>query len=143
MKSEEVSCMDKLVVDSYISNSGILLCVGAVLAFLTVALGAFGAHAIRGRVPAERLANYQTGVQYQMFHALALLVLGCWYRLSPSALVMWAAWLMVAGVVLFSGSLYALTFTGQRRWGAVTPLGGLCFLGGWLCAMIAAIGLLG
>lgn len=102
---------------------------GSVLGFLGVALGAFGAHGLRERISAESLAIYQTGVQYHMIHALALLALA-----ALSDRVRWASlvgWLFVFGVVIFSGSLYLLAITGERWLGAVTPLGGVCFLGGW------------
>lgn len=110
--------------------------IGALLALLAVALGAFGAHALRAKVTAERLAVYQTGVQYQMYHALALLFLGVWSRTASSSLLMAAGWLFIIGVILFSGSLYTLTVTGVRRVGAITPVGGLCFLAGWVCVLI-------
>ena len=107
-----------------------LVATGAVLAFLAVGLGAFGAHGLRDRVTPEALAIYQTGVQYHAMHSLALLLLAALtphMRLSP-----WTARLFVAGIVIFSGSLYALAMTGQKWLGAITPIGGLCFLAGWL-----------
>jgi uncharacterized membrane protein YgdD (TMEM256/DUF423 family) len=109
---------------------------GAVLGFLAVALGAFGAHALRSRVAPALVETFETGVRYQMYHALALLACA-WVldRRAPGAAA-WAtaaAWLFLAGVVLFSGSLYVLTVSGARWWGAVTPLGGLAFLAGWAC----------
>ncbi|MCY0875767.1 MAG: DUF423 domain-containing protein [Firmicutes bacterium] len=115
------------------------LVIGAVMAFLAVLLGAFGAHALRGKVTAERLASYQTGVQYQMFHGLALLVIGLWTSISPSHQLIIGAWCLVVGIVLFSGSLYLLTVTGVRRFGAITPLGGVAFLGGWVFVFLAAL----
>lgn len=119
--------------------NGTLLALGAALAFLTVALGAFGAHAIRGRIPDERLAVYQTGVQYQMFHALAILATGILRAIRPHAPWGWAAGLFVAGTVLFSGSLYALALSGRKRLGAITPVGGAAFLAGWVVFLIAAL----
>lgn len=101
--------------------------IGATLAFLSVAFGAFGAHALRERLSAEMIAIFQTGVQYQFMHALALLVLG----LAAKERYKLTGWLFVAGVVVFSGSLYALALTGVRGIGAITPLGGVCFLAGW------------
>ena len=102
---------------------------GAVLAFISVALGAFGAHVLRDRLSAESLAIYQTGAQYQMYHALALIGLSMAApRLRSPAMI---GWLFVFGVLIFSGSLYLLAITGQTWLGAVTPLGGLCFLAGW------------
>jgi uncharacterized membrane protein YgdD (TMEM256/DUF423 family) len=107
---------------------------GAVSAFLGVALGAFGAHALKSRLSSEALAIFETGVRYQMFHALALLVVAA--RLpDPRGSI--AGWLFVAGTVLFSGSLYALALTGIRGLGAITPVGGLCFLAGWALLALA------
>lgn len=117
----------------------LFLFLGSVLGFLAVALGAFGAHALRSRMEADLMAVYQTGVQYHMYHALALLLTAVLCRFFPqSPLFMWAGWLFFAGVVVFSGSLYVLSMTGVRAWGAVTPVGGLAFLAGWLLLMIAA-----
>jgi uncharacterized membrane protein YgdD (TMEM256/DUF423 family) len=104
---------------------------GAVSGFLAVALGAFGAHALRDRLAADMLAVFETGVRYQFLHALALLVAGSTAPAGASGTIRGAGGCFVAGTVLFSGSLYALAFTGVRLWGAVTPLGGLCFLAGW------------
>ena len=104
---------------------------GATSAGLAVAAGAFGAHLLRGRVPADLLAVFETGARYQMYHALALLlVAGALSRGAAPALRV-AGTLFVVGTVLFSGSLYLLALTDVRWLGAVTPLGGLCFLGGW------------
>jgi uncharacterized membrane protein YgdD (TMEM256/DUF423 family) len=116
------------------------LVLGSGFAFLGVALGAFGAHALRGRLAPEMLAIYQTGVQYQMFHALGLVLIGAVAdRLDAARLVAWATGLLASGVLLFSGSLYALAWTGARGLGAVTPLGGVCFLLGWLLLAVAAV----
>ncbi len=106
---------------------------GASLAFLAVAFGAFGAHALRSRVEPDLLPTFETGVRYHMYHALALLACAWAYDRWGSPQIAWTAWLFVAGIVLFSGSLYLLTLTGQRWWGAVTPLGGVAFLAGWVC----------
>ncbi len=116
------------------------LLLGALNAFLSVALGAFGAHALRSRITPDLLAIYQTGVQYHMVHALGLLLIAALSeRLTATALVRWSGWLLVAGIVLFSGSLYALALTGIRILGAITPLGGLCFLAGWALLATAAL----
>lgn len=109
--------------------------IGAALAFFAVAFGAFGAHALRDQLPADRLATFQTGVQYQAMHALALLALGLSQHKHRGLIV--ACWLFLAGVVVFSGSLYALAITGTRGFGAITPIGGVCFLSGWLMVFIA------
>jgi len=97
-----------------------------------VALGAFGAHALRARLAPEMLAVFETGVRYQFMHALALLFVGQVARGGRTAPARLAGGLFVAGSVLFPGSLYALALTGMRAWGAITPLGGLAFLAGWL-----------
>lgn len=115
-----------------------LLVAGCVFAFLAVAFGAFGAHALRKRLTADALAVFHTGVQYQMYHALALLVVGVMGRIfGMNGLMIAAGWLFIAGIVVFSGSLYTLVLTGVRRLGAITPLGGLCFLLGWLFLAIS------
>jgi len=111
----------------------LFLVLGSLSAFLGVGLGAFGAHALRSRLSADLLAIFEVGVRYHMYHALALLAIGIAYARWPSSFVTAAGWAFVAGTVLFSGSLYALAFTGVRGWGAVTPFGGLAFLAGWLC----------
>ncbi|MFO1417936.1 MAG: DUF423 domain-containing protein [Methylotetracoccus sp.] len=102
----------------------------ALSGFAGVAMGAFGAHALRSRLPEDLLAVYQTGVQYQLWHSIALLVLAL-HSVRSAALV-WAGRSMVVGIVLFSGSLYALALSGERWLGAVTPLGGVSLLCGWL-----------
>ena len=103
---------------------------GAVLAALAVAAGAFAAHGLRTRLTPELLAIFETGARSQMYHALGLLAVACVVGRAPGAAA--AGWCFVAGVVLFSGSLYALALSGARWLGAVTPLGGLAFLAGWL-----------
>ena len=118
--------------------SGLFFGLGCVSAFVAVALGAFGAHALRGRLVPDMLAVFEIGVRYQMYHALALLAVGgIAARWGGSAAVA-AGWLFVAGTVLFSGSLYALAFTGQRWLGAVTPVGGAALLVGWAALAWAA-----
>ncbi|HSU14173.1 DUF423 domain-containing protein [Longimicrobium sp.] len=111
---------------------------GCAFGFLGVAAGAFGAHALRSRVPAELLAVFETGARYQMYHALALLAVALVAGRAPSKAARAAGWLFAAGIVVFSGSLYLLALTGVRVLGAVTPLGGLCFLGGWIALALAA-----
>jgi uncharacterized membrane protein YgdD (TMEM256/DUF423 family) len=103
----------------------------AVLALVGVALGAFGAHGLRGMLSAQDLATFETGVRYQMYHALALLGVAWATTRWPGGSTVAAGWLFVAGILIFSGSLYVLVLTGQRWLGAVTPLGGLSFLLGW------------
>jgi uncharacterized membrane protein YgdD (TMEM256/DUF423 family) len=111
---------------------------GNLLGGLSVALGAFGAHGLRSRLPTERLDNFETAARYQMYHALALLAAAfAAGAANASALPVIAGWLFIAGTLLFSGSLYLLVFTGRRAWGAVTPFGGLAFIAGWICLALA------
>jgi uncharacterized membrane protein YgdD (TMEM256/DUF423 family) len=112
---------------------------GSLSAGLAVALGAFGAHALKARLSPEMLAVYETGVRYQMFHALALLAVAWAGTRWPGGLVTTSGWLFVAGTVLFSGSLVALSLTGVRGLGAVTPIGGVAWLLGWGCLAWAAL----
>lgn len=108
------------------------LALGAILAFAAVALGAFGAHALKSRLAPDSAAVWQTAVLYHGWHALALVGAGLFLMQRPdAAAIVVAGWLFLAGVVLFSGSLYALALTGVRGFGAVTPFGGLAFLAGW------------
>ncbi len=118
----------------------VMLFAGSVSAGLAVALGAFGAHGLRTRLSPEMLAVYETGVRYQMYHALALLAVA-WAaaRWPGAALTVWAGWMFVAGTVLFSGSLYVLALTGRAWLGAVTPFGGVAFIAGWVCLALAAL----
>jgi uncharacterized membrane protein YgdD (TMEM256/DUF423 family) len=114
-----------------VTSARTLLCAAALLALAT-ACGAFGAHALRGVLSAERLALWETAVRYQFFHALGLLAVGLALRELPLAALRAAAVLILAGVLLFSGSLYALALGGARLLGLLTPLGGLCWIAGWL-----------
>ncbi len=111
---------------------------GSVSAGIAVALGAFGAHALKARLSPEMLAVYETGVRYQMFHALALLAVAWACTRWPRGLVTTSGWLFVAGTVLFSGSLVALSLTGVRGLGVITPIGGVAWLVGWACLAWAA-----
>jgi uncharacterized membrane protein YgdD (TMEM256/DUF423 family) len=110
---------------------------GSLLAFLTVALGAWGAHALRGTLSPELLEVYEVATRYAMYHSLALILLGVWDR--PGRLPAAAGVCFLAGIALFSGSLYALALSGVRGLGAVTPFGGLAFLVGWACLAGAAL----
>ena len=108
------------------------LLIGAVLGFLGVAFGAFGAHGLRNRLSPEMLAVFETAVRYQMYHVFALLIVAAAIgHLGPARLLVIAGWFFFAGILLFSGSLYALALTGTTILGAITPFGGLCFLIGW------------
>ena len=111
---------------------------GSISALIAVAAGAFGAHALRARLAPDLLAVFETGARYQMYHALGLLAVAWIASRSPSPLAAWAWWLFVLGTLLFSGSLYALALSGIRIFGAITPLGGLAFMAGWLCLALAA-----
>jgi uncharacterized membrane protein YgdD (TMEM256/DUF423 family) len=109
--------------------------------FLSVAIGAFGAHALKTRLTPEMLAIFEVGVRYQVYHALGLFVIAWMAQQTlgrDQALMNAAGWLFVAGIVLFSGSLYALSLSGVRWLGAITPLGGVCFLAGWAALALAA-----
>lgn len=118
----------------------VFLMLGGLNAALVVLLGAFGAHGLKARLTAEMLAVYQTGVHYHLFHALGLLVVGLVAtQLPASAYLKWSGWLMLAGIVLFSGSLYVLSIGGWRWLGMVTPLGGLSFVLAWALFVIAVL----
>lgn len=104
---------------------------GALLALLAVAAGAFGAHALRDRLEPASLQTFETAARYQLVHALATFAAGATARHAPRAGSGFACAAFLAGIVLFSGSLYVLVFTGVRAWGAVTPFGGLAFMAGW------------
>ena len=111
---------------------------GSLFGGLGVALGAFGAHVLKNRLAAAMVANFETGVRYQMYHALALLAVTWAISHWPdSRLPVAAGWLFVAGILLFSFSLYALALLGMRWLGAITPLGGVAFVAGWLCLLLA------
>lgn len=113
---------------------------GALNAFLAVAMGAFGAHALKGRLATDMLAIYHTGVQYHELHALGLVLVGILAQgMAQSDSLRWSGWLMLAGILLFSGSLYALSLSGMRALGAITPFGGLAFLIAWLLLALAAL----
>jgi uncharacterized membrane protein YgdD (TMEM256/DUF423 family) len=110
------------------------LLIGAVLGFLGVAIGAFGAHGLRGRLSPDMLAVFEIGVRYQMYHVLALLIVAAVIgHAGQTRLLMAAGWCFIAGILIFSGSLYALALTGTTTFGAITPIGGLGFLIGWAC----------
>jgi len=107
--------------------------IGALLGGLAVALGAFGAHGLKARLAPDQLATFETGVRYHLYHAFALLVVGVVQVVLPGAGgAALAGWLFVAGILLFSGSLYWLALGGPHWLGPVTPLGGLALIGGWL-----------
>ncbi|MFT8363627.1 MAG: DUF423 domain-containing protein [Sporolactobacillus sp.] len=118
------------------------IAIGAALAFLSVAFGAFGAHILKERISAHYLAIYQTGVQYQMVHSLGLILVGILATVVFRTQTQWltsSAWLMLIGIVLFSGSLYVLSISGITWLGAITPFGGVAFLAAWALVIIAAV----
>ncbi|ACG75342.1 protein of unknown function DUF423 [Anaeromyxobacter sp. K] len=117
----------------------LFLALGAISAAVAVAAGAFGAHALKARLAPDLLAVFQTGAQYQMYHALALLAAGWAYARTPGGAAAFAGWAFLAGTVLFSGSLYALALSGVRALGAVTPFGGVAFIAGWIALAVSAL----
>jgi uncharacterized membrane protein YgdD (TMEM256/DUF423 family) len=117
-----------------------LIILGGALAALGVAIGAFGAHGLRNTVAPDMLANYETGARYHLFHALAIFAAAfVASRYPDSALGGVAGWLFAAGILLFSGSLYVMALTGMRWLGAITPIGGVAFIAGWICLVVAAV----
>lgn len=116
------------------------LVIGALNGFLCVGIGAFGAHALKARLPADLLAIFHTGAQYHFYHALAILAAALAMQAMPQAesSLKWAAVLFLGGILIFSGSLYVLAITGIRWLGAITPIGGLAFMIGWLLFAYAA-----
>jgi uncharacterized membrane protein YgdD (TMEM256/DUF423 family) len=118
----------------------VFLFLGAFSAFLGVGFGAFGAHSLKAILSIEALAVYQTGVNYQMWHALGLLAIALWQQLTPkSKLISCAGWFMFVGIVLFSGSLYLLALLNLHWLGMITPIGGVCFLIAWLMICFSAV----
>lgn len=118
---------------------------GATIAGLGVILGALGAHKLKEMVPVESVSTFQTGVQYQMYHAFALILLGIVYEKFPVKMISWAGWAFLIGIILFSGSLYALTLlkatgkVGLGGLGIVTPIGGLFFIAGWVFFLLGVL----
>lgn len=114
--------------------------IGSLNMLASVALGAFGAHGLKSKLSADMLAVYQTGVHYHMAHALGILLIAALsLKLPASSLVSWSGWSLFVGIILFSGSLYALSISGIRVLGAITPIGGVAFLIGWLLLTFAAV----
>lgn len=122
------------------TTAKLFLILGAVNAALVVMFGAFSAHALKTRLPAEMLTVYQTGVHYHLFHALGLLIVGLLAtQLPASGYLKWSGGLMLAGIVLFSGSLYLLSMAGWRALGVVTPFGGVAFMAAWVVFAVALL----
>ncbi|MFB1033948.1 MAG: DUF423 domain-containing protein [Sinobacterium sp.] len=119
----------------------LVLSCAAFSAMLSVMLGAFAAHGLKNRLSEPLLNTFQTGVQYQMYHSLALILLVILYRQAPQSLLLYSAGFMFAGIILFSGSLYMLALTQIKWFGPITPIGGVCFIVGW--ALLIAVALKG
>src|SRR5262245_24404284 len=119
------------------SLSALFGVLAALTGFLSVAAGAFGAHALRVQLPSTLIQVFDTGARYQLTHALALGLVAIAHERAPHRALTIAGWLFAIGQVLFPGSLYALALTSVNGWGAVTPIGGLCYLGGWLALAVA------
>jgi len=116
----------------------LFLSIGSVAMALAVSLGAFGAHGLKGKLSAEMLDIFETGVKYNFYHAIGLLIIGILaYHLPETGLLKWSGWLMVAGIIIFSGSLYLLALSDVRWLGAITPVGGVCFIVSWILLAIA------
>jgi uncharacterized membrane protein YgdD (TMEM256/DUF423 family) len=119
----------------------VFLILGGFNAALVVLFGAFGAHALRARLSVDMLAVYQTGIHYHLFHALGLLVVGlvATQQISDTAYLRWSGWLMLGGIILFSGSLYVLSVSGLRWLGMITPFGGISFIAAWILFVVAMV----
>ena len=117
----------------------ILLSLAAFSAMISVILGAFAAHGLKSKLSESLLNTFQTGVQYQMYHSLAVILLVILYRQMPQSLLLYSAGFMFAGIILFSGSLYMLALTQIKWFGPVTPLGGVCFIVAWALLVAAAL----
>ena len=117
----------------------LFLAIGSGCALLAVVTGAFGAHALRARLSEDMLATFEVAARYQMYHALALIAVAWAASQWSATLISVAGWLFLAGIVIFSGSLYILALSGVRWLGAVTPIGGLAFIAGWLCLLWVAV----
>ncbi len=116
----------------------LFLSIGSISGALAVLLGAFGAHGLKEKLSAEVMAVYKTAVEYQFYHTLALLIVGVLALNTQSKPLTASGWLFTAGILIFSGSLYALSISGIKWLGAITPIGGLCFIVGWVLLAVAA-----
>jgi uncharacterized membrane protein YgdD (TMEM256/DUF423 family) len=117
----------------------IVLLTGVFFSMLSVVLGAFAAHGIKSKISPNMMAVFQTGVQYQFYHALALILIGLLMKQMPSSLLVWSAGLIAVGIVFFSGSLYMLALTGNKVFGPITPLGGVFFIIGWVLMFVSIV----
>ncbi|MDX2096239.1 MAG: DUF423 domain-containing protein [Leptolyngbyaceae cyanobacterium bins.59] len=118
-----------------------LIFLAGLLGAMAVGAGAFGSHALKGKLTDQALQIFEVGVRYQMYHVLALLLVGIWLTQAPtsSPFLLVAGYCFLAGIAIFSGSLYALSLTGIKWLGTITPLGGFAFMAGWVCVAIAAL----
>jgi len=115
----------------------LLFTLGSLLGFIGVALGAFGVHGLKGKLAPEMLQVFEVGVRYQMYHALGLIAVAWLLTHTHQSLAVAAGWFMLIGILIFSGSLYTLALSGVKTWGAVTPLGGLLLMAGWIMLALA------
>ena len=113
-----------------------ILSIAAVSGLLAVAFGAFGAHGLKAIISPEMLEVYKTGVQYQFYHAFALLIVGILMNFSQSKALTWSAYLFITGIILFSGSLYLLAISGVKALGMITPFGGITWIAAWLLMIV-------
>jgi uncharacterized membrane protein YgdD (TMEM256/DUF423 family) len=120
-------------------NTRSILAIGGLLVALATVTGAFGAHALQGQLSVERLEVYETAVRYQFFHALGLLAIGIVASAGETTLLRWSAILVMVGIALFSGSIYALSFGAPRPIGIITPIGGTALIAGWIVFVIAVL----
>ncbi len=127
------------VVGGEMKSDQLFAAAGALFAAAAVAFGAFGAHVLKSRLPADLLGTFETGVRYQMYHAIGLLAAAWVYGRHPGPPLDLAGWLFIAGIGIFCGSLYVLALSGIRWVGAVTPLGGLSFIAGWIALFVGIL----
>ena len=117
----------------------VCIAIASILAGLSVALGAFGAHALKAQLTEKALDTFELGTRYQMYHSLALLLVGLlWLQLPSNSWLGYASWAFIVGILIFSGSLYGLSLSGVKVLGAITPIGGVALILGWLLLTIAA-----
>lgn len=116
----------------------ILLIIGAINGFIAVALGAFGAHGLEGKLTESQLETWNTAVQYQMFHTIAILSVGLLLQKISATSLHWAGWMFLIGIIIFSGSLYIYSITSIKMFAMITPIGGVAFLIGWVLLAVAA-----
>lgn len=116
----------------------LFLTLGSIAMAFAVSLGAFGAHGLKSRLSKEMISIFETGVEYHFYHALGLLLIGIAAHFLPeTGWLRWAGWLMITGILIFSGSLYVLSISGVRWLGAITPIGGICFIAAWILFAVA------